>query len=107
RRMVATPLPEGDLDADARGPRRQGLPRTGGRGAAAVVGPPTRAGRVVLPLLPGRGALGAQARQRPGLVRDGVGVAGQARARRAVGAAGTALSPVTRSGAAPRCRWAA
>ena len=99
-RVVAAHLRPRHPDADARHPRRQGLPRAGRRGPAAVVGSAARRRRVGLPVLPGRGSLDPQAGQRPGLVRHGLGVARQARARRRMAAAGPALT--TRAGPANR-----
>ncbi|AIJ24467.1 dipeptidyl aminopeptidase/acylaminoacyl peptidase [Amycolatopsis methanolica 239] len=99
---LAAPLRRRDHHADARHPRRQGLPRPDRRGAAAVVGPGVPLGRrgrldtAQVPLLPGREPLDPDPAPREALVRHGVRVSRAARAGQGLGAAGPARLTVTR-----------
>ena len=90
-----------DRHADADHPRRQGLPGAGRRGIAAVVGSDVPVCPSPVPVLPGREPLGAQARRRQGLVRNGAGVPWRARAGPGMAAARTAVETACSSGHVP------
>src|SRR5690606_10009891 len=88
------PLRRRHPDADARDPRRQGLPGTDRRGAAVVAravdalraaGGGRRVDGAPVPVLPAGEPLGALATAREGLVLGRAGLPGRARARGARG----------------------